>query len=136
MDNNFAKLGFSGAAWINWKLGIPDEILGSQTMYYWLRSFVTEVELKQEPRWAQDDLARVFVDAYGMDRSSAERITGNCHVEMLLTQTPAYWVRDWILRHEQKASNEFVAFVDVMEPGVVCEFVLDHQARHTQFRKT
>lgn len=80
------------------------------------------MELNQTSIWNVEDPTQVFTNAFGMSQQSADSLLRNLPIEVLHAQTPAYWAREWIRKHEQHCSKGFMEFIESLEPGDAEEY--------------
>jgi hypothetical protein len=65
-----------------------------------------------ELRWDYEHPEKVFVKEFGFSEETADKIVNKVARDVLFTQLPGYWARDWIRVCEQKCSKRFLHFLE------------------------
>ncbi|KAJ3173318.1 hypothetical protein HDU87_007692 [Geranomyces variabilis] len=117
-----ADYGFTGSAWSDWREQIADEIFVEQSIVYWLRAFIADTERNQHPVWDESNLTGGLIDIFGMSPDAAYKLVRSLPVSVLLSQSQAYWAREWVREHEQAVSRDFQIFVAGLSADQVYEY--------------
>ncbi|CAB5374969.1 unnamed protein product [Rhizophagus irregularis] len=90
---------------------ISKEFLLTQTLEYWLLTYMSETATDSTDSWNEDYLPDAWlVECFSL--KTANFIVTRVSEEYLKAQTPKYWI-DWaIYQFTNQASKEFISFIE------------------------
>jgi len=110
IKNGAAQLGFIWDKFAKWLSSISDDIVATQTLEYWLRSYVSELETNA---WNEDISPSAWLTSrFAITPEKANTIVNSVSEEHLQCQTPQYWIIEWIKQQTNPASPEFETFIE------------------------
>jgi hypothetical protein len=88
---------------------ISDNIVATQTLEYWLRSYVSELETNA---WNEDISPSAWLASrFAITLEKANTIVNSVSEEYLQCQMPQYWIKEWIKKQTNPVSHEFETFI-------------------------
>src|SRR3954453_8715714 len=110
IKNGATQLGFIWDKFAQWLSYISDSIVATQTLEYWLRSYVSELETNA---WNEDILPSAWLASrFAITLEKANTIVNSVSEVYLQCQTPQYWIIEWIKQQTTPASSEFETFIE------------------------
>src|SRR3954452_16391802 len=89
LKNGATQLGFIWDKFAQWLSYISDSIVATQTLEYWLRSYVSELETNA---WNEDISPSAWLASrFAITPEKANTIVNSVSEEYLQCQTPQYW---------------------------------------------
>lgn len=97
---------------LDWILSVSEEYLATQTLEYWLLSFVNiasaDADYWDKEVRSYDWLLHCFEITLETSIAIVSRVSEN----YLKQQSPRYWVETWIIQKSNDASPEFMSFIE------------------------
>src|SRR6185369_4015013 len=88
-------------------------LLPTQTLEYWLLSYVFETATVNANLWNEDILpCDWLLNCFEITIKTANAIVSGVPEDYLKKQTPRYWVEDWIKQQNNQPSSEFISFIE------------------------
>ncbi|GBC44842.2 hypothetical protein GLOIN_2v1794986 [Rhizophagus irregularis DAOM 181602=DAOM 197198] len=105
------KFGFSHKKFLNCMSSISKEFLLTQTLEYWLLTYMSETATDSTDSWNEDYSPDAWlIECFSL--KTANFIVTRVSEEYLKAQTPKYWI-DWaIYQFTNQASKEFISFIE------------------------
>ncbi|PKC03081.1 hypothetical protein RhiirA5_452304 [Rhizophagus irregularis] len=108
-----SKFGLIREKFIDWICSISAELLSTQTLEYWLLSYVSETSPEEANFWSEMISPRNWLLlCFEINIETAIAIVNGVSENYLGQQTPRYWVEDWIKQLANKPSSEFKNFIN------------------------
>ncbi|CAB4390548.1 unnamed protein product [Rhizophagus irregularis] len=108
-----SKFGLIREKFIDWICSISAELLSTQTLEYWLLSYVSETSPEEANFWSEMISPRNWLLlCFEINIETAIAIVNGGSENYLGQQTPRYWVEDWIKQLANKPSSEFKNFIN------------------------
>ncbi|PKC03160.1 hypothetical protein RhiirA5_424191 [Rhizophagus irregularis] len=109
--NQAQKFGFSHKKFLNWMSSISKEFLLTQTLEYWLLTYMSETATDSTDSWNEDYSPDAWlVECFSL--KTANFIVTRVSEEYLKAQTPKYWINWAIYQFTNQASKEFISFIE------------------------
>ncbi|GBC26217.2 hypothetical protein GLOIN_2v1481679 [Rhizophagus irregularis DAOM 181602=DAOM 197198] len=107
------KFGFIREKFIDWISSISAELLSTQTLEYWLLSYVSETASSDANFWCEFISPRDWLlCCFDINIETAIAIVSGVSEDYLEQQTPRYWVENWIKQLANRPSSEFNSFIN------------------------
>ena len=134
-ESTAESLGFTGTAWLNYRAMINDTVFEEESIFHWLRDFISEIALEetlpeQEELWdsgTPTQLHDYLVDKFGLDDSKVAQLLSQIPLDILREERPSHWIRESIAEHEYSYSPQFLDFL--ASNGEVAEYQPINQER-------
>ncbi|CAB4428353.1 unnamed protein product [Rhizophagus irregularis] len=92
---------------------VSAELLSTQTLEYWLLSYISETSPEEANFWSEMISPRNWLLlCFEINIETAIAIVNGVSENYLGQQTPRYWVEDWIKQLANKPSSEFKNFIN------------------------
>ncbi|UZO07159.1 uncharacterized protein OCT59_027454 [Rhizophagus irregularis] len=110
ITNQAVLLGFIRDKFVQWLSFISDDILETQTLEYWLLSYVSEMETNI---WNENISPSAWLSScFAITPETADTIVNSVSEGFLQNQTPQYWINEWISQQTNPLSCEFNSFIE------------------------
>ncbi|CAB4445573.1 unnamed protein product [Rhizophagus irregularis] len=98
---------------VHWISSISAELLSTQTLEYWLLSYVSETASSDAKFWCEFISPRDWLlCCFDINIETAIAIVSGVSEDYLEQQTPRYWVENWIKQLANRPSSEFNSFIN------------------------
>ncbi|GBB85843.1 hypothetical protein RclHR1_01230006 [Rhizophagus clarus] len=109
--NQAKKFGFNREKFLDWMSSISKEFLLTQTLEYWLLTYVSQTAIGSTDSWNEDYSPGAWlVECFSL--KTADFIVNGVSEEYLKAQTPKYWINWAIYQFTNQASEEFTSFIE------------------------
>ncbi|RIA82581.1 hypothetical protein C1645_743691 [Glomus cerebriforme] len=130
IKNEAAQLGFIWNKFAQWLSYISDNIVATQTLEYWLRYYVSELETNA---WNEDISPSVWLASrFAITPEKANTIVNSVSEEYLQCQTPQYWIIEWIKQQTNPASPEFETFIKNEPADILVTYNKEPQSNNAE----